>query len=121
MELIASAHPILASLDFAATEAFYARLGFTPTLRAPDYLIVARGDVELHFWACDDRAVAEQTSCYIRTPDVDALYGAFARAGETPLRPPEDRPWGMREFYVWDPNGNLLRFGERRPGLVRPG
>ena len=26
--------------------------------------------------------------------------------------PPEDRPWGMREFYVMDPNGNLLRFGQ---------
>ncbi|RUU94710.1 VOC family protein, partial [Mesorhizobium sp. M6A.T.Cr.TU.017.01.1.1] len=21
------------------------------------------------------------------------------------------RPWNMKEFYVWDPHGNLLRFG----------
>jgi hypothetical protein len=26
--------------------------------------------------------------------------------------PPEDRAWGMREFYVMDPSGNLLRFGQ---------
>ena len=23
-----------------------------------------------------------------------------------------DQPWGMREFNVWDPHGNLLRIGQ---------
>ena len=26
-------------------------------------------------------------------------------------RHPVDRDWGMREFYIWDPDGNLLKFG----------
>ena len=25
---------------------------------------------------------------------------------------PEGRDWGMREFYVWDPVGDLLKFGQ---------
>jgi uncharacterized glyoxalase superfamily protein PhnB len=25
--------------------------------------------------------------------------------------PPEDKPWGMREFAVVDPDGSLLRIG----------
>jgi hypothetical protein len=24
----------------------------------------------------------------------------------------EDKPWGMREFAIVDPNGNLLRIGQ---------
>ena len=28
------------------------------------------------------------------------------------VEPPQVRPWGMREFYVIDPHGNLLKFGE---------
>ncbi|WP_454917182.1 hypothetical protein [Xanthobacter sediminis] len=27
------------------------------------------------------------------------------------ISPVEDREEGMREFYVWDPGGNVLRFG----------
>ena len=23
-----------------------------------------------------------------------------------------DMPWGMREFHLWDPHGNLLRIGQ---------
>jgi len=25
---------------------------------------------------------------------------------------PADKPWGMREFYVFDPSGDLLRVGQ---------
>jgi hypothetical protein len=28
-----------------------------------------------------------------------------------PLFPAADREWGMREFYIWDPDGSLFRFG----------
>jgi hypothetical protein len=27
------------------------------------------------------------------------------------MNPPRDEPWGMREFTVVDPSGNLLRIG----------
>jgi hypothetical protein len=34
------------------------------------------------------------------------------RAGEGGrISAPVDRDWGMREFYIWDPDGNLLKFG----------
>jgi hypothetical protein len=25
------------------------------------------------------------------------------------------RSWGMEEFYVWDPHGNILTFGRNTP------
>lgn len=109
---IASAHPMLPALDLATTEAFYGALGFATLLSLPDYLIVARDGAELHFWPCVDRQVAENTSCYLRSPDVDALHAAFLAVSGLRMQPPEDRPWGMREFYVWDPSGTLLKFGQ---------
>jgi catechol 2,3-dioxygenase-like lactoylglutathione lyase family enzyme len=111
---IESAVPILAALDLRQTADFYARLGFSLAGGYPDYLIMRREEVELHFWKCDERHIAENTSCYLRVSDIDGLYVEFSAqdlsAGR--IEGPEDREWGMREFYVWDPSGNLLRIGQ---------
>ena len=103
--------PVLASLDLEETAAFYQqRLGFTLRLRAQDWLIVARDGCEIHFWQCAERHIAENTSCYVRG-DTDALHADFVQRGLA-LAPPQNQPWGMRELYVIDPHGNLLKFGE---------
>jgi uncharacterized glyoxalase superfamily protein PhnB len=49
-------------------------------------------------------------------PDVETWYEAakglgLPGAGIPRLVPLQDRPWGMREFAVIDPNGSLLRIG----------
>ncbi|WP_432720110.1 VOC family protein [Jeongeupia wiesaeckerbachi] len=103
--------PVLASLDIAESAAYYQTLGFAVTLQLPDYLIVVRDGCELHFWPCDEKHIAENTSCYIRSDDVDALHAEFVARGVR-HRPPVSQPWGMKELYVIDPHGNLLKFGE---------
>ncbi len=78
----------------------------------PDYGIVERDGIELHFWLCQDRSIAENTSAYLRVDDVDGLHASFEGAREGGrISEVADRAWGMREFYVWDPDGNLLRCG----------
>ncbi len=106
--------PLLASLDLDESQAFYAKLGFATERVAPDYLIATRGTIEIHFWDCRERHIAENTSCYIRLADVEALYAEYAALDLVPGRMDElaDMPWGMREFHVWDPHGNLLRIGQ---------
>ena len=116
----ATVAPILPARDFEATARFYEALGFVVASRyhPPDaYLIMRRGDVELHFFP---HAELDPTTsicgCYIRTDEVDMLYEAFARAalpatGIPRLTPLAERPWGMREFALIDPNGSLLRIG----------
>jgi catechol 2,3-dioxygenase-like lactoylglutathione lyase family enzyme len=106
--------PTLASLDFDETLAFYGDvLGFACGYRDDDYLILIRGPLELHFWRTGDRAICEATSCYIRGGGVPALYEAFRTRpfGRGRISHLVVRPWGMQEFYIWDPHGNLLRFG----------
>jgi len=48
--------------------------------------------------------------------DADALYREFASLGLPSeglphLTAPDDEPWGMREFTLKDPAGNLIRVG----------
>ncbi|MBX9833151.1 MAG: VOC family protein [Burkholderiaceae bacterium] len=103
--------PVLASLNLAETLQFYtARLGFAALLEMDNYLILQRDGCELHFWPCNDRHIAENTSCYVRG-DTAALHADFAARG-LQLAPPVVQPWGMKEMHVIDPHGNLLKFGE---------
>lgn len=110
--LIQATIPVLASLDLDQSRAFYGQyLGFELRLQVADYLILARDGAELHFWLCTDRHLAEHTSCYVRSADTQALHRDFASRGLA-LEPPAVRAWGMKELYVIDCHGNLLKFGE---------
>jgi catechol 2,3-dioxygenase-like lactoylglutathione lyase family enzyme len=110
---IQSTVPVLASLDLSESVEFYTkRLGFTKISQYDDYAIVARDGAEIHFWMCRDRTIAENTSCYIRVVDTERLFKEFVENG-APAKQPVVCPWGMKELYVVDPHGNLLKFGER--------
>jgi len=109
---IQSTIPVLASLSLDESVAFYTeRLGFTVAGRYDDYAIVLRDGAEIHFWLCTDRRIAENTSCYIRVASAQKLYEDLVLRGLT-VDEPVVRPWGMKEVYVIDPHGNLLKFGE---------
>ena len=112
--------PILPSRDIGNTVAFYTRLGFEGGAHASDaaYAILRRGAVELHFFTHRELVPAESwAGCYIRVSDVESIYKAFSTAQLPPRGIPridalEDKPWGLREFAVVDPDGNLLRVGQ---------
>ncbi len=47
---------------------------------------------------------------YLYTPDVDAIAARFT--GEiVEIEAPSDKPWGMYEFALSDPDGVLVRIG----------
>lgn len=109
--------PVLPSADLGGSIDFYRRLGFVCTFRqdgAEPYAILCRAAMELHLFGCSDRHVAENTSCYIRLDALEPLHAEYTAAGIDPISDIALQPWGVREFYVWDPSGNLLRFGEPR-------
>ena len=74
--------PILPSRSLSDTLAFYRRLGFDGVIHGHgDYAIVTRGTVELHFFTHRELYPAESSAmCYIRVPDVESIYRAFALA-----------------------------------------
>lgn len=109
--------PILPSLDIAATRDFYRTFLAFDEIVYEDaaYLIIRRdfcgSPMELHFWQTDDRSLCEKSAIYIRGGGIDALHAQFSTLGTPSLSEMTVRPWHMEEFYVWDPHGNLLKFG----------
>ncbi|MCU0854265.1 MAG: VOC family protein [Rhodobacteraceae bacterium] len=110
--------PILPCREVAAAEAFWLRLGFATEYRDDDYLLIRREGAEVHFWrnpALDP--ALNDAGAYLRASDVDALdreWGALGLpgAGIPRLVRVEDKPWGMRELALVDPDGNLIRAGQ---------
>ncbi|MFI7385147.1 bleomycin resistance protein [Streptomyces sp. NPDC049813] len=117
--------PIMPGRDLAATVSFYARLGFAAGDHHPDdgYLILVRDEAELHFFhAPDTDPLTTAHAVYLRLDGgahvVDALHAEWLATGlsedpyATPrLVEPDDTVYGMREFALVDPDGNLLRIG----------
>jgi len=112
--------PTLPSRSVSATTEFYRRLGFAGGAHAfnPEYAIFTRGAVELHFFTHKELVPAHSSAgCYIRVLDVQPFYEACSASGLPDAGIPritrlEDKPWGLREFAVIDPDGNLLRIGQ---------
>lgn len=95
--------PILPSRSLARTQAFYHTLGFTTLNLYPEYLLLARGACELHFFL------------HLSLDPAANDHGAYIRIDGPADLPPgaalELKPWGMREYALLDPDKNLLRFG----------
>ena len=112
--------PVLPSRSISVTTEFYRRLGFDGGAHEfnQDYAIVTLGTVELHFFLhAELLPAASWAGCYIRVLDVHSLYEA-SLASELPasgiprMDRLEDKPWGLKEFAIVDPDGNLLRIGQ---------
>lgn len=111
-------HPKLPMRNKDITLAFYTQaLGFKniSALDYPYYLILAKDQIELHFFLHQTLNPFENYGqVYIRTKAIDTLYQqalskqlAFSDGGKL-----EHKPWGQREFSLLDPDHNLLTFGE---------
>jgi catechol 2,3-dioxygenase-like lactoylglutathione lyase family enzyme len=115
-ELRGETIPILAARDIAETIDFYGKLGFA-VVRLYDgfgapYLLLRRDDVELHFVHVPETDPKESDAgCYLRLVDAQSVYDEWEPLALDGVHPPKDTPWGMREFFIVDPSGNLIRIG----------
>ena len=115
--------PIFPSSDLHATARFYAGFGFAQIAiyEREGYLILKRDGLEIHFFRSPNHVPERsEAAAYLRTADVDTLAAPIAEIGLPEkgiprFAPPENKPWGMREADIVDPDGNLLRFGEDLP------
>jgi catechol 2,3-dioxygenase-like lactoylglutathione lyase family enzyme len=122
MPMLESLCPIMPSRDIAATRTFWTALGFACTNdETPEYLIMERDRAEVHFFLSPGHdPLKDAPSAYLRPSDVDALDAEWAALGLPEKGIPrlmraEDKPWGMRELALIDPDGNLIRAGQELP------
>ncbi len=116
---------------------FTGTLGFTVAHAQPeggpfDFCILKLEDQEVLFGAPpedlitqdrNDRPLLETVrdrigqggplSVYFAVGDIDAHYQTATRLGVTVLEPLWLTPWGLKQYSVSDPDGNLLTFHNR--------
>lgn len=111
--------PILRVTNIDAALPTYTALGFTVAWQhqldpaAPRLTAVAQGKSELYL--TEHPVVPAGAAVYFVVQGVDALRALAERSGVHPSFGPENRPWGTREVYFTDHDGNVLRFGEPLP------
>ncbi len=114
--MLTAIYPKLPMRSKQATRDFYtSQLSFVVAGDYPDYLIVERDGLQLHFFEFASLAPKENYGqVYIRSNDIDGLYKSMLD-NNTPIHPNgplQNKPWGMREFSLLDPDNNLLTFGQ---------
>jgi hypothetical protein len=113
---LVAAIPKLASLDIGRSIAFFKSLGFLRQGEYPDYGIVSRDSVQLHFWLCADARIPHETACRIDVEGIDQLFVEFSGKGVIhPNGALALKPWGVWEFSILDPDGNLVTFQQQLP------
>jgi catechol 2,3-dioxygenase-like lactoylglutathione lyase family enzyme len=50
-------------------------------------------------------------TCCVLVDDADALFALYRERGAPIVEPPGDKPWGVREFTLRDPDGHRFRIG----------
>ena len=67
------------------------------------------------FKSPDELDGVETRSVYIVVSDVEAVHARALAAGTKVIRPPQDTPYGSREFAVADPEGHSWSLGTYNP------
>jgi catechol 2,3-dioxygenase-like lactoylglutathione lyase family enzyme len=99
--------------DLGRAAAFYRDLGFEVEAWDESYAWVSNGGSELLHLARADRfdPGANRAAGYLHVQDAAAWHRAWMGAG-VEVTDLVEQPWGMREFSLRDPAGNLLRVGQ---------
>ena len=106
---------ILYSKDITNSLSFYTeKLGFENKWEydnPPTFGGVSKDDVEIFF--CKEAQGNPGTWLCVLLENVDAYYENIKTKGVKIVATPESKEWNMREMLVEDPDGHIIRFGNR--------
>ncbi|MBD0420767.1 VOC family protein [Streptomyces sp. TRM S81-3] len=96
--------------DLSAGRDFYGLLGFeevmnmgwVTTLASP-----ANPTAQISFFT-EERTAPVVPDLSVEVEDVDAVYARVRAAGAEVVRELRDEEWGVRRFFVRDPNGKVV-------------
>lgn len=106
-------NPVLPVHDMAVATAFYRSIGFTVSAYDAGYAWVGTCGWEfLHLvHAPSLEAGVSSAGAYVHVGDVTEWHTAMCVLAPDETGDVADQPWGMREYAVTDPSGNVIRFG----------
>ncbi len=121
MHVINSAAPQFLVGNLEDAIAFYEdRLGFTTDFVYDNfYAGITRDGASIHLKCAikleaerAHRKSEEHSDAFLNVSGVRELHDELVGRGVTIAKPLEKRPWGAVDFYVLDPDGNILCFSE---------
>jgi len=97
--------PDLKSTSMTEAKAFYSRiLGLQVVM---DHGWIVTLEAQLNLMTHDATAPVVPVAS-IHVDDVDASYEAACAAGAEIVHPLTEEPWGVRRFFVRDPDGHVI-------------
>lgn len=104
--------------DYPLSQAFYTALGFKPAWQTDEMSYFSHGEhcafLLQNFYVKEQ---AENCVMHMLVDDVEAWWAHVQQANlaerfSVRTIAPEDQPWGIREFIVFDPSGVLWKIGQ---------
>ncbi|MEU3312929.1 VOC family protein [Streptomyces sp. NPDC048387] len=89
---------------------FYGLLGFEEVMDHGWIMTMASPSApaaQISFMA-DDRTAPVTPDMSVEVDDVDAAYALMRQSGAEIVHPLRDEEWGVRRFFVRDPNGRVV-------------
>ncbi|MFD3420032.1 VOC family protein [Streptomyces decoyicus] len=102
--------PDIQSDDLEETRTFYGLLGLEEVMNLGWVMTLASPSnptAQLIFMT-HDKTAPVTPDMSIEVDDVDAAYAAVLTTGAQIVRPLQDEEWGVRRFFVKDPNGRIV-------------
>lgn len=119
MAHIVDSRCVLAVRDLEKSTRYYVDvLGFTlDPIEADGWSFLSRDGFKLMLGECPDQPPASELGdhsyfAYLLMDDVDGYHREVAARGGKVNSPPEDKPWGLREFGLATPDGHRITCGE---------
>lgn len=103
--------------DYEQSKAFYQALGFQMGWSSDELSYFRHGHCSFLLQNFYVRELAENLMMHLLVEDVEAWWaqvqasGVIERYGLRSV-PPQDQPWGMRDFVLIDPSGVLWRIAQ---------
>ncbi|MQA93590.1 MAG: glyoxalase [Streptosporangiales bacterium] len=102
--------PNVRSKSAPESREFYGLLGFEEVMNIGWVMTLASPSVpaaQVNF-ITGDKTAAVTPDMSVEVNDVDAAYAAMRERGAEIVHPLQDEEWGVRRFFVRDPNGRVL-------------
>ncbi len=103
--------------DFELSKRFYLDLGFEIPWSSEDLAYVRHEGTSFLLQAFNEPEFIKNYKMHFLVQDVDAWHKHVVAAGLTKkygvrVGDPENQPWGMRDFVLFDPSGVLWRVAQ---------
>jgi hypothetical protein len=106
--------------DFALSKEFYVALGFEIPWSSEDLAYVRHGETSFLLQAFNEPAFIKNFQMHLLVESVDVWHAQVLSSGVASrfgvkVGEPQDRPWAMREFTLFDPSGVLWLVAQNIP------